>query len=261
MPPVSAAWYAVILYVVALAVLAAGAWFVRHELRTRTAPPPAWALWLGYAIVAVLVVYGAARVTYMAFDNGTAALEWPGEPWGITWKGVLEIVVLVVVGLGVALTRRFTSLADWAGLIARLYLAYIFIDAGQGKLGHTSGVETSIRAYQVLPWQWAHGLATLLPFFEVGFGVLVLVGLVTRTSAAGLSMLLCVFLVAISYVWVHGLAINCGCTSQGGAATSGTVDYGQHLVRDGGYLVLATFLVIRRNTALALDNLLFGRSA
>jgi len=256
---VSAAWYTVLLSVAALAVLVAGAWFVLHELRTRTSPPPAWALWLGYVVVAALVVYGVARTSYMAFTYGTADLTFHGEPWGITWKGVLEIVVIVLVGLGVAASRRMQSLAEWAGLIARLYLAYIFIDAGWDKLGHTDATNQAIRNFQLMPFQITHGFAVLLPILEIGFGALVLVGLVTRTAAAGLSMLLCIFLVAVTYVWVSGVSINCGCT--GGGGLSSHPDYGQHLVRDGGYLVLAVFLVVKRNTALALDELLFGRSA
>jgi len=253
---VSDVWYAVLLYAAALAVLVAGIWFVLHELRTRMSPPPAWALWLGWLVVAVLVVYGAVRTTHMVFKGQTAPLQFAGEPWSITWKGILEIVVVVLVAVGVLAGGRVRSLAEWAGLLARLYLAYIFIDAGWDKLGHNDTTEQAIRNFQLLPWQWAHDFAAVLPILEIGFGVLVLVGLLTRTAAVGLSMLLCIFLVAVTYVWVMGISINCGCN--GGAGASSHPDYGQHLLRDGTYLALAVFLILKRNTAVALDNLLFG---
>lgn len=61
-------WYVVGLLVVSAAVLAAGAWFVRHELRTRRQPPPAAAIWAGYAIVAAFVVLGATRTSWVVLS-------------------------------------------------------------------------------------------------------------------------------------------------------------------------------------------------
>lgn len=62
---VSEVWYVVGLSVVSLLVLLAGQWFVRYELRTRAQPPPAYAIWTGYAVVAVFVVLGAARTSWV----------------------------------------------------------------------------------------------------------------------------------------------------------------------------------------------------
>lgn len=54
-----------ILCCAALAVLVAGQWFVRRELRTRSCPPPALLLWLVYAGVAVVVIFGAVRTSWV----------------------------------------------------------------------------------------------------------------------------------------------------------------------------------------------------
>ncbi|MEP9383589.1 hypothetical protein [Nocardioides sp. KR10-350] len=62
-------WYVVGLCAASLAVLLVGHWYVRHELRTRTEPPPAAVLWGGYALVAVVVVLGCARTSWVVLDS------------------------------------------------------------------------------------------------------------------------------------------------------------------------------------------------
>jgi len=62
---VSEEWYVVGLCVVSALVLVVGAWFVRHELTTRTQPPPAALLWIAYLGVAAVVVFGAARTSWV----------------------------------------------------------------------------------------------------------------------------------------------------------------------------------------------------
>jgi len=57
--------YVVGLCVVSLIVLVVGAWFVRHELRTRQQPPPAAVMWLAYLGVLIVVVLGAARTSWV----------------------------------------------------------------------------------------------------------------------------------------------------------------------------------------------------
>jgi len=62
---VSEEWYVVVLCVVSLLVILVGAWFVRHELRTRAAPPPPALLWVSYLGVVAVVVLGAARTSWV----------------------------------------------------------------------------------------------------------------------------------------------------------------------------------------------------
>jgi len=68
MTAVSATAYVVLVCVLAAAVLVGGVFYVRFELRTRVQPPPSWAMWLGYAVVAGVVIFGAARVSYAVLD-------------------------------------------------------------------------------------------------------------------------------------------------------------------------------------------------
>lgn len=65
---VSEGWYVVVLCVVSLLVILVAAWFVRHELRTRKEPPPAALMWLAYAGVVAVVVFGAARTSWVVLQ-------------------------------------------------------------------------------------------------------------------------------------------------------------------------------------------------
>jgi uncharacterized membrane protein len=60
-------WYTIVLWVLALCVLAAGVWFVRWELRRPDAPAAA-GLWVGYALVALIVVLGAGRTSWVVLS-------------------------------------------------------------------------------------------------------------------------------------------------------------------------------------------------
>lgn len=62
-------WYVVGLCLASLLVLVLGAWFVRHELTTRLQPPPAVVMWLAYACVVAVVVFGAAWTSHVVLES------------------------------------------------------------------------------------------------------------------------------------------------------------------------------------------------
>lgn len=152
-------------------------------------------------------------------------------------------------------TRRAEVLA-WIGPAARLYLGYVFIDAGLAKLPHPYATEQATRAYQLLPWQLTHSYALLLPAAELLLGVLLVLGIVTRSAAVAAALALCSFLIGITSAWVRGLNIDCGCFGGGGA--SADPHYLVHVLRDLGWLALAVYLIVVRRTKLALGDFLFG---
>ncbi|MEP9383590.1 DoxX family protein [Nocardioides cheoyonin] len=145
----------------------------------------------------------------------------------------------------------------WVGLAGRLYLGYTFIKAGLDKLPHPDGTEAAVRAYQLLPWQWASSYATALPVAELVLGIALALGLFTRSVAVLLALGLCSFLVGITSAWARGLNIDCGCFGGGGEVSD--PHYLEHVLRDAGYLAIATYLVVVRRTALAAGDWLFGR--
>jgi uncharacterized membrane protein len=64
---VGAVWYTIVLCVLALCALGAGVWFVRRELRRPDAPAAA-GLWVGFALVALVIVFGAARTSWVVLS-------------------------------------------------------------------------------------------------------------------------------------------------------------------------------------------------
>lgn len=62
-------WYVVGLCLASLLVLVLGAWFVRHELTTRLQPPPAVVMWLAYACVVAVVIFGAAWTSHVVLES------------------------------------------------------------------------------------------------------------------------------------------------------------------------------------------------
>jgi len=152
---------------------------------------------------------------------------------------------------------RARQVLGWVGLAGRLYLGYTFITAGIDKLPHHDTTELAVRAYQLLPWQWVSAYATALPIAELLLGILLVLGILTRSVAVLLALGLCSFLVGITSAWARGLNIDCGCFGGGGATTD--PHYLEHVLRDVGYLAIAVYLVVVRRTALALGDWLFGR--
>ena len=155
--------------------------------------------------------------------------------------------------------RTRADLLGWIGLAGRLYLGFVFLAAGIAKLPEPAMTEQAVRGYQLLPWQLAPAYAIAMPIAEVVLGVLLILGLFTRTAAVATALGLCSFLVGITAAWARGLNIDCGCFGGGGA--SADPSYLADTFRDLGWLAIAVYLIVVRRTKLALDELLFRRGA
>ena len=87
--------------------------------------------------------------------------------------------------------------------------------------------------------------------------LLLLAGLVTRLAAAGVGVLLVMFIVGIAAAWARGLSIDCGCFGTTGAAVTDPIrGYVLDLLRDLALLALAGWLVVRPDSRFSLDRLL-----
>ncbi len=60
-------------------------------------------------------------------------------------------------------------------------------------------------------------VASLLPWLEIGVGVLLILGLFVRFAGIATAVLASVFIVALVQAKARGLAIDCGCFGGGGA--------------------------------------------
>jgi uncharacterized membrane protein YphA (DoxX/SURF4 family) len=88
----------------------------------------------------------------------------------------------------------------------------------------------------------ANFLGIFLPWFEVGLGILLILGIAVRLSAFLGGALMVVFIAAISQAWARGLSIDCGCFGGGGTVAPGETKYLSEILRDAGLALLALYL-------------------
>lgn len=145
----------------------------------------------------------------------------------------------------------------WIGLLARLVVGGVWIVAGALKLPDPAASVRAVRAYDLLPEAVVPTLGHVLPLIEIIVGVCLVLGVLVRPMAL-VSALLCVaFIIGIASAWQRGLQIECGCFGGGGYDANATGDYPWEIARDVGLLIASAFLVWRRRTRLALDNVMF----
>lgn len=147
-----------------------------------------------------------------------------------------------------------TRALDVVGTLARLGLAAVWLLSGVPKALDPDQTYVAVRAYDVLPPLGVELVAAILPWLEIALAVLLLLGLGTRATAALSAALLLVFVAGVSQAWARGLSIDCGCFGGGGAVEPGNTAYGQELLRDAGFLLLAAWLIVRPRTLVAVDS-------
>jgi uncharacterized membrane protein YphA (DoxX/SURF4 family) len=154
---------------------------------------------------------------------------------------------------------RMSAVRPWVGTVVRLGLAGVWLAAGAAKATDLAASGRAVNAYRLMPYDVAKVVGAALPFVEIALGVLLLVGLATRLTAAVSAALLVVFVAGISSAWARGLAIDCGCFGGGGDLAAGQpATYLPELARDAGFLILAAFLVVWPRTRLSVDSWLNG---
>jgi hypothetical protein len=94
---------------------------------------------------------------------------------------------------------------------SRLFLGAIFLYAGFPKLLDLAAFAQSVDHYRIVPLEWVPAFATCLAGLEVSVGLALITGLWRRGSAFLVVSMLWMFVVAISYVYLDGRAISCGC--------------------------------------------------
>ena len=148
---------------------------------------------------------------------------------------------------------------DVVGTVFRLGLAAVWLTSGAIKAAHLNDTYGAVKAYQVLPAGLVSPIAGILPFLELAFGILVLVGIGGRVMGVLSALLLLVYIAGIAQSWARGLTIDCGCFSAGGQVAAGQTTYPQDILRDTGFLVLAVWLAVRPRTLFSVDGWLAGR--
>lgn len=153
----------------------------------------------------------------------------------------------------------WTRAQPWISLAVRLALAAVFLSAGLPKIFDLAGNARAVNAYQLMSWEAAQVVGAVQPFLEVGIGLLLLAGLLTRLAAWLSAIAMVVFVSGIVSAWARGLSIDCGCFSKGGQLPVGVApNYTWDIVRDVAFLALAVFLILLPSSRFSLDGKLLG---
>jgi uncharacterized membrane protein YphA (DoxX/SURF4 family) len=116
-------------------------------------------------------------------------------------------------------------------LVLRLTLGLIFIISSGAKLRDPAAFVRGVLEYQVLPPPLAQLYGRLLPFAELGTGLLLLSGLVVPVAAGLAALMLTSFAAAVASNVARGRALSCHC-------------FGEHSVSRSGWHALAGDLVL-----------------
>ena len=93
----------------------------------------------------------------------------------------------------------------------RILIGGIFSAAGASKILDPEAFAQTIWSYAILPDMFINILAVTLPFWELTAGLLLILGLLTESSAVFLALLSLAFgLSSLSADW-RGLDVECGC--------------------------------------------------
>jgi uncharacterized membrane protein YphA (DoxX/SURF4 family) len=149
--------------------------------------------------------------------------------------------------------RPSPAVLDGLGTVARCGLAAVLAVSGLLKVVDPAQTRIAVGAYEILPAGLVGPVVTALPLVELVLATLLVAGAFTRWTALASATLLMVLMIGIAQAWVRGLSIDCGCFGGGGAVTEGATRYPQELARNFGLLLVASWLVVRPQTALSID--------
>jgi uncharacterized membrane protein YphA (DoxX/SURF4 family) len=141
----------------------------------------------------------------------------------------------------------------WIGLLARLVLGGVLLVAGYLKAFTPDKSMMAVRAYEILPIWLANVLGIILPWLEIGAGLLLILGVAIRYASifgAGLMML---FIIAIAQAWARGLSIDCGCFGGGGTIDPSQTRYLEEILRDAALALCGLYLLRYPLTKFALE--------
>lgn len=157
---------------------------------------------------------------------------------------------------------KFGRLKSWRGhrylaMVVRFYLAFIFITACIHKIQSPESFAVDIATYQLLPLIFINLLAIMLPWIELGAGVMLATGTKSRSAALMVSGMMIMFMIALTFALVHDLNISCGCFASD-AAVSDPISF-KTLIRDATWLLLSIYVVIFDEQPIGVDSILESR--
>ncbi len=147
---------------------------------------------------------------------------------------------------------------SYIALLARWYLAWVFITACIHKLMVPESFAVDIATYQFLPLVFINPLAIVLPYVELGTGVMLVTGTKARSAALMVCGMMVMFMIALSHALIHDLNISCGCFASNAAAASDPISP-LTMLRDTAWLLIAVYVVVFDTNPLGVDRWLVNR--
>ncbi len=147
----------------------------------------------------------------------------------------------------------------WLALAARLYLAWVFLEACVHKIADPTAFAVDVATYGILPLWSVNAMAHVLPWIELLAAAMLILGFRVRAAALLVGGMMVMFLAALSIALAKGLDMSCGCFASTGAAEDPIS--AMTLLRDAAWLALALYVMFLDRRPLGLDRLLeHGRS-
>ena len=97
------------------------------------------------------------------------------------------------------------------GLVFRIYVGGVFLAASMYKINYPGEFAETIASYQLVPVWGVNLMALVLPWTELITGLMMILGLRLRASAALITAMLVMFCIAIVATLIRGIPIGCGC--------------------------------------------------
>lgn len=148
---------------------------------------------------------------------------------------------------------KFNRFQPWLTLLARVVVGGTLFAAGALKVGNLQKSAMAVRAYELLPVSLANFIGYALPWIEIGVGLLLILGVATKTVAVIGAINMLVFIIAIAQAWARGLSIDCGCFGGGGSVDPEDTKYLSEIIRDLGLFALGIYLYLYPKGRFALD--------
>ncbi len=149
--------------------------------------------------------------------------------------------------------NKFKTYQPWLTLLSRLILGGVLFAAGALKIGNLQKSAMAVRAYEMLPVELANFLGYVLPWIEIGIGLLLIVGASVKICGLLGAFTMLAFIIAIAQAWARGLSIDCGCFGGGGTIDPEETKYLSAIIRDIGLLAMGVFLYYFPKGKLSLD--------
>jgi uncharacterized membrane protein YphA (DoxX/SURF4 family) len=150
--------------------------------------------------------------------------------------------------------ERFSVAQPWLSLIVRVAAGVVMFWAGLAKMADIPASVRAVRAYQLLPEAVVPLVGNTLPFLEVGLGLFLIAGLMTRWMAIVYLAMLAVYLFGAIWAWAHNLQMDCGCFGGDGTLAEGArTDYAGHFIERAGLIALGAWLLVFPRSRLSLD--------